>query len=130
MELAKHIAEEEAYARAMGTRFVAGIPDRVVVAMPYRPDFGDNRVHGGAISSLVDIAATAAFWSGAEVEETSRGATVGFDIHFLSAAGPRDLTAEAVVRRRGGSICTGEVTVRDEDARDIACATVTYKLTT
>ena len=48
----------------------------------------DARLRGdtGAISGLVDIAATAVFWSLPTLGEEARGATVGFDIHFLNLA--------------------------------------------
>jgi uncharacterized protein (TIGR00369 family) len=116
------------FAELLGTRLVSREPDRVVVAMPYRPVFGADRVHGGAISALVDIAATAAFWSHPSVGDQARGATVGFTINFLNLARNVDLTAEATVRRRGGQICTGDVTVSDGSGREVALARVTYKL--
>ncbi|MEZ5598036.1 MAG: PaaI family thioesterase [Pseudomonadales bacterium] len=124
----RYIAEEDAFARTLGTRLVEVTEDRVVVTMPYRQGLGVGRVHGGAISGLVDIAATAVFWSLPTLGEAARGATVGFDIHFLNLAVAVDLTATATVRRRGGSLCTGEVVVADPDGREIAVATVTYKL--
>ena len=39
-----------------------------------------------------------------------------------------DLIAEASVRRRGGTICTGEVTITNDAGEEMAIATVTYKL--
>ncbi len=127
MERATYIAQEDSFAQLLGTQLVRCEQDRVVVAMPYQAAFGDNRVHGGAISGLVDIAATAAFWADEQLTEHAQGATVGFDIHFLSMAVGATLTADARVRRRGGSLCTGEVTVT-AGGREVACATVTYKL--
>ena len=61
----------------------------------------------------------------------SRGATVGFTINFLNLAVATDLTATASVRRRGGTLCTGDVSVTssDADGREVAAAIVTYKLT-
>lgn len=90
---------------------------------------GIGRVHGGAISALVDIAATAAFWSSRRVTPESRGATVGFTINFLSLVVASDLTATASVRRRGSTLCTGDVSVTDASGREVAMAVVTYKLT-
>src|SRR5436305_2041206 len=54
--------------------------DRVRLRLRFRPEVttvGDV-VHGGAIASLVDVAATAAVWSGADLERSQRGTTVGF----------------------------------------------------
>ena len=55
-------------------------PDRAVLKMPFSdtlPTMGDV-VHGGAISSLVDTAAAAAAWSGAQVPERPHARIVGF----------------------------------------------------
>jgi len=127
-ERARRIAEEDEFARTLGTRAISIETDRVVVCLPYSRSLGVGRVHGGAISGLVDIAATAVFWSREELTDLHRGATVGFDIHFLKLAVATDLIATATVRRRGGSLCLGEVSVRDSDGSEVACATVTYKL--
>lgn len=124
---AERIATEH-FAALLGTYLVESGEDRAVVALPYAPKLGVGRIHGGAISALVDIAATAAFWSSSKLPDDPRGATVGFSINFLSLAVAVDLIAEATVRRRGGTLCTGEVTVRDPEGNEIAIATVTYKL--
>ena len=119
----------ENFAALLGARLVESQRDRVVVKLPYGPKLGVGRIHGGAISALVDIAATAAFWSSPDVTPASRGATVGFTINFLNLAVATDLTATATVRRRGGTLCTGNVTVCTEDGQEVAVAIVTYKLT-
>ncbi len=127
-ERARRIAEADDFAQTLGTRAEEIKQDLVVVRMPYHSRLGTGRVHGGAISGLVDIAATAVFWSRPELTDQDRGATVGFDIHFLKLAVATDLIATATVRRRGGSILIGEVIVRDPSGAEIAIATVTYKL--
>jgi uncharacterized protein (TIGR00369 family) len=119
---------EESFAQLLGTRLLSEEKDRVVVEMPYGEHLGVGRVHGGAISALVDIAATAAFWSDPELTLSARGATVDFTIHFLRLAIGEDLTAEATVRRRGGTLCTGDVIVRSAAGEEMAIARVTYKL--
>src|SRR3954465_13956285 len=72
-------------------------PDRAVLSMPLReslPTLG-NGVHGGAISSLIDTAAAAAAWSGAEVPERPRASTVGFTVNFLAPATANDRPPDA-----------------------------------
>ena len=103
--------------------------DRAVVELPYQAKLGVGRIHGGAISALVDIAATAAFWSCPDLSPMARGATVGFTINFLTLAVATNLTATATVRRRGGTLCTGDVSVRNGAGDEVATAIVTYKLT-
>lgn len=119
---------QESFAQLLGTRLISEEKDRVVVEMPYGEHLGVGRIHGGAISALVDIAATAAFWSDPELTLAARGATVDFTIHFLRLAIGEDLIAEATVRRRGGTLCTGDVSVRSATGEEMAVARVTYKL--
>lgn len=119
----------ESFASMLGVELIEHEQDRVVVRLPYRRELGVGRIHGGAISSLVDIAATAAFWSSPDVTPASRGATVGFTINFLNLAVATDLIATATVRRRGGTLCTGDVSVRNAAGVEVAMAIVTYKLT-
>jgi uncharacterized protein (TIGR00369 family) len=114
----------------LGIRLVRLEPGLAEVAMPFCEalvTLGDT-VHGGAIGSLIDTAATAAAWSGAEVSTTSRGATVGFTVSFLAAARGRDLTARARVIQRGRSLCFCDVDVLDAAERLVAKGLVTYKL--
>jgi uncharacterized protein (TIGR00369 family) len=105
-------------------------PDRVRVRLPFRPEVttvGDL-VHGGAIAALLDVAATAAFWTGADLTRNPRGTTIGFTVNFLAPARGVDLVADARVVQRGGSISVGEVSVEGPDGRAVARALVTYKL--
>ena len=120
---------KESFAALLGVEVVECEPDRVLVKLPYQRRLGVGRIHGGAISSLVDIAATAAFWSCPDITPASQGATVGFTINFLKLAVATDLVATATVRRRGGTLCTGDVSVRNGAGDEVAAAIVTYKLT-
>ena len=126
---AKRITQQEGFARVLGIELVESGVDRAVIKMPYKEELGIGRIHGGAISAFVDTAATAAFWSHPSLSENARGATVGFSINFLRLAVATDLYATATVRRRGGTICTGDVSVTDGEGNEIAAAMVTYKLT-
>jgi uncharacterized protein (TIGR00369 family) len=118
------------YGKLLGLELVSAEPDRVRVKLPYRVDvttLGDT-VHGGAISALVDSAATAAFWAHPGASPNARGTTIGFSINFVAAGRGQDLVADARVRRRGREICTGEVSVTDAAGKEVAVALVTYKL--
>ena len=119
----------ENFAAELGIEMVESQPDRVKVKLPYDIKLGVGRIHGGAISALIDISATAAFWSTPMVNPKSMGATVGLTVNFLKLAIQTDLWAEAIVRRRGGTLCTANVSVIDERQDEIAIAVVTYKLT-
>ena len=119
---------QESFARTLGAELVEAAEDRAVARLPYREQLGTGRIHGGAISGLVDIAATAAFWSHRDLPSNARGATIGFTVNFLRVASQTDLLATATVRRRGGTICVGDVSVVGQDGEEVATAVVTYKL--
>jgi uncharacterized protein (TIGR00369 family) len=119
-------------AKLLGMSVEALEPERVAVRMSFRPEittYGDV-VHGGAISSLIDIAGTAAAWHGADAEKVRRGATVGFTVNYLAAGRGKDLVADARVINRGKSLCVCEVKVRgaEEEGVLVASALVTYKI--
>lgn len=118
------------YGGLLGLEWVDAEEDCVRVRLPYRKEVTTvaDTVHGGAIASLVDAAATASFWARPELSPDSRGTTIGFSINFVAAGRGKDLLATAKVRRRGREISTGEVSVTDTEGREVAIALVTYKL--
>lgn len=118
------------YGRLLGVELLEASEDRVRVRLPYRPELTTlaDLVHGGAISALIDMAATASFWASPSVPAGARGTTIGFSVNFLSAGRGKDLVATASVKRRGREISIGEVSVQDADGKDVAVALVTYKL--
>ena len=104
--------------------------DRVRVRLPFREavtTVGDI-VHGGAISALIDTAATAAAWSGADLAANPRGTTIALSVNFIAAARGQDITAEARVIQRGRTITVCEVSVDGSDGKRVANALITYKL--
>jgi uncharacterized protein (TIGR00369 family) len=104
--------------------------DRVRMRLPFSNDVttvGDL-VHGGAIASLVDVAATAAAWANPDLPAGARGTTIGFSLSFLNAGRGEDLVANAQVIQRGKSICVCDVVVSGAGGGVVARANVTYKL--
>jgi uncharacterized protein (TIGR00369 family) len=129
--LARGWLENSAFVAHLGIGVETLEPDRAVLSMPFTdalPTLGDV-VHGGAISSLIDTAAAAAAWSGAEVPDRPRASTVGITVDFLAPARGQGVTADARVVRRGGSgLCFCEVKAIADDGTQIALALVTYQL--
>ncbi len=116
------------HARALGITIEEIEADRAVLAMPFKEELvtmGDV-VHGGAISSLIDTAATAAAWATDEVPESPSGATVALSINFISAARACDLRAEARVVRRGRKLSFCEIDARDPEGTLVANGIATY----
>ena len=104
--------------------------DRVRLRLPYRTEVTTiaDTIHGGAIAALIDVAATAGVWSGADLSQSARGTTIGFSLNFLAAGRGEDLLATAQVIQRGRSICVCEVQVEGADGKAVARALVTYKI--
>ena len=118
------------YGRLLGVVSEAIEVDRVRMRLPYRDaitTIGDM-VHGGAIASLVDVAATAACWASPTMDPGARGTTIGFSINYLNAGRGQDLIATAEVIQRGKAIVVAQVSVQDGGGAEVARATVTYKL--
>jgi uncharacterized protein (TIGR00369 family) len=104
-------------------------PGLASVRMPFHAElasFGET-IHGGALSTLADVAAAAAAWSTVEEVSDPRGATAGMTVDFLAAVPGRELIAEARVLRRTSTICFCEVDVTAAGEL-VAKSLVTYKL--
>ena len=115
----------------LGFELVEADPDHVVLRMSFRHEnttMGDQ-VHGGAISALIDSAATAVAWAGVDPENTpSRGTTINLEVNFMAPARATDLIATATAPRRGRSICFCHVDVHDGEGNLVANGRAVYKL--
>jgi uncharacterized protein (TIGR00369 family) len=118
------------HAAALGISVEAIESDRAVLVMPFKPELATmgDIVHGGAISTLIDTAATVAAWAVDEVPESPAGSTVSLSVNFASAAQGADLRAEAIVLRRGRQLSSIDVRATDGDGTLVAHGIATYKL--
>ena len=130
VRLIEGLIVDSPYGRLLGIVTEEVAEDRVRVRLPFRSAVTTvgEMVHGGAIASLVDVAATAAGWATPAATPGTRGTTVGFSLSFLAASLASDLVAEARVVKRGGTLQVIEVGVSDASGRETARALVTYKL--
>jgi uncharacterized protein (TIGR00369 family) len=101
--------------------------DKAVIRLPYRPNLGNSRehVHGGAIATLLDAAASRAV---RQANSQAAGvATIDVTIHYLRP-GTTTLTAEGQVISNGGTIAVAQSQARDADGDLVASATVTFRI--
>ena len=114
----------------LGARLAELSPGYCRLELPFKAELsrGDELIHGGAIAALIDKAGTCAAWSYEDIGPNARGATVGLTVNYLEGAASCDLTAEARVVRRGGSITVVDVEVRSDKGSLVAKGPVTYKL--
>jgi uncharacterized protein (TIGR00369 family) len=127
-ELARQFLQHSPFGGLVGLELVQLTPDRAELRLPFKPEVATTPdvVHGGAISALIDTAATAAAWSAEFAEMPERWGTVSITVNFERPASG-DLVAEARVTRRGRSLCFCEVAVEAGDKR-VASGSVVYAL--
>jgi uncharacterized protein (TIGR00369 family) len=114
----------------LGMRLESIGSDEAVLVLPFRPELatlGDT-VHGGAIASLIDTAGMAACWAADEEPASLAGSTVTLNVSYLAAAKGQDLTARAVVTRRGRSMVFSEVRVTEPGDSLVATGSVVQRL--
>lgn len=118
------------FGRHLGLHCEEIAADRVRLRLPFAATLATvgSVIHGGAIASLADAAATAACWASPHVPPGARGTTIALSLQYLNAGRAQDLLATAEVIQRGGSVCVAEVTVRGIDGTLVARASSTYKL--
>jgi uncharacterized protein (TIGR00369 family) len=113
----------------LGIRLVSIGTDEAVLEMPFKPELTTigEMVHGGAIASLIDVAAMAAAWASDETPENPTGSTVALSLNFAAPASGVDLRAHGRVARRGSRLSFCEVTVTDPGGTVVAHGIATYR---
>lgn len=83
--------------------------------LPYRDELATagTIVHGGAVATLIDTAATAAAWATEFPEMPTRWGTASLTVSYLRPVEGNELRASARVDRRGRNLCYCSVTVSD-----------------
>jgi uncharacterized protein (TIGR00369 family) len=101
--------------------------DTAVVRLPYRPELGNSRdhVHGGAIATLLDAAASRAVRQANP--EAAGVATINVTVSYLRP-GVKTLIAEGRVISNGGTIAVAESQARTEEGDLVATATATFRI--
>ncbi|MBI5520422.1 MAG: PaaI family thioesterase [Desulfovibrio sp.] len=93
---------------------------RVRLRIPFKPELiGDPRrpaLHGGVLSTLVDVTGGFAVWTSCHLED--RIATIDLSVDYLRPAGAQDLYAEAEVRLLGNRVGNAHVMLWSADAPD------------
>lgn len=130
VELVRQFLPHSPFTTYVGLEIDVLEADRAELVLPFRDEvitMGDT-VHGGAIATLIDVAAMAASWSAAEVSESPWGATVSMTVDYLRGARGTGLRAIARVVRRGSSLCFCDVDVLDDAGELVAKGLVTYRI--
>ncbi|HET8845421.1 MAG TPA: PaaI family thioesterase [Ktedonobacteraceae bacterium] len=129
-EIMSQFVPSSPFNKLLGFKIAEIQPGMATLALPFTEDLvtAGTIVHGGAIASLIDVAAAVAAWSDAEVPANLRGVTVNLTVTYLAAANQEDLLATAHVLRRGRSLVYLDVDVRGSTGQAVARGLVTYKI--
>jgi uncharacterized protein (TIGR00369 family) len=116
------------FGQVLGLRIAAAEAGVATIEMDAGPDHLNlgGIVHGGVISTLVDVAVAVACHSMDSQASPRAQATTELNVTFLRAAGPGRLTCQARIRRRGRSLAVGEAEVSDGAGRLVAVGRATY----
>ncbi len=130
MELVESFIGSSPFPTLVGLRLDQISEDHVVMSLHFREELVTmaSVVHGGAIATLIDAAASCAAWATPTPPENMQGSTVALNVSYVAAATGTDLRAEARVLRRGRSLVFLDVEVKDQGGTLIAKGTATYKL--
>jgi uncharacterized protein (TIGR00369 family) len=112
-EIAQAFLANSPFGQLVGLELVELGEGTAELSLPFREEVATagEVVHGGAISTLIDTAATAAAWATEFDEMPKRWGTASLTVTYLRAAEGSDLRASARVDRRGRSLCYCSVTV-------------------
>lgn len=129
-DIIRQLLSVSPYVAHLGMRLTNMQPGVATLTLPFNEALitAGTVVHGGAIASLIDTAATVAAWSGAEVPAKVRGSTVSLTVTYLAPAEKEDIQATAHVLRRGRSLVYLDVDVQNASGAAIAKGLATYKL--
>jgi uncharacterized protein (TIGR00369 family) len=128
-ELVEAFLPNSPHTAELGIRLTSIGTDEAVLDMPFKPELATigELIHGGAIASLIDVAAMAAAWASDETPENPTGSTVALSLNFAAPADGVDLRAHSRVARRGGRLSFCEVTVTDPEGTVVAHGIATYR---
>jgi uncharacterized protein (TIGR00369 family) len=93
-------------------------------------NLGDEILHGGVLSTMVDLAAAVALHTILDPWDpyAAGQATVEMNINFIRAVTGGEVFAEGRILRKGRSIAVGDVDVRDEKGELVAKGRATYMI--
>jgi uncharacterized protein (TIGR00369 family) len=129
-ELLSQFLPSSPFVRLLGIELVAVGADEATVRLPFREELVTiaDVVHGGALASLIDMAAVSAAWASDDEPASMEGATVSLDVSYVAAARGQDLTAVGVVSKRGRNLVFVDVRVTEPDDRLVATGSAVVAL--
>jgi uncharacterized protein (TIGR00369 family) len=118
--------------RFLGLTLVELSAGRAVVEVPFRPEFvGDvpkRIVHGGVLSTLIDVTGGATAFSVLEWPKETSLNTVDMRVDYVRMGRGEKFVATGHVLRKGNRICVTRVEVVDDEGTLVAHGTAAYSI--
>ena len=129
VEVAMARFERMAFAQFLRVRVAQVSHERAVLRLPFQENNANQGgvLHGGATASLIHMAGTLAAWTGLDLQAEPLFNTVDLSVQYLAAALREEITAEAMVLRRGRDIFFLDVTVRGAAQQLISKGLMVYR---
>jgi len=120
------LEQQVAFNRFLGIRVVELQRGRCRIELPFRPELvgdpGRPALHGGVLSTLVDVAAGGAAMSVMD-SPSDRVATIDLRVDYMRPAGAQDVVAEGTVSRTGSKVAYADVAIFHPQEPDSVLAT-------
>ena len=120
------------FQKLLGIEVLEASPQRAVVRLPHRRELcgGGNALHGGVISSMLDLTGALAAWSGHDIARGMKASTVTLTVNFVGAAMGTAIVATGEVRRRGKELifCDVQIVEDNEARRLVATGSMIYRI--
>jgi uncharacterized protein (TIGR00369 family) len=125
--------EQIAFWRHLGITVVEVRPGFARLKMPFSDQLRSRdpeRLHGGAIASIVDAATGAAVATLRDLDDPTWAgqATIDLNVTYVGAARGAFVTADGTIIRHSRTFCFGDVEVRDESGELVAKGRATYMI--
>lgn len=118
--------------RFLQLRLVELETGRAVVEVPFRPeyvgDIGKNIIHGGVISTLIDVTGGATAFSVLDFPRETSLNTVDMRVDYIRMGRGQAFRATGTVLRKGNRICVTRIEVTSDENLLIAHGTATYSI--
>lgn len=109
-------------------------PGRAVVSIPFRPEYvGDSKkgiVHGGIISTLIDLTGGATAFTVLEPPRETSLNTIDMRVDYMRMGRGKEFIATGSVLRKGNRICVVRIEVVNDEDMLIAHGTAAYNIFT
>lgn len=118
--------------RHLQLRLIELEPGRAVIEVPFRPEYvgdvGKHIVHGGVISTLIDVTGGATAFSMLDFPRETSLNTVDMRVDYIRMGRGQSFRGTGTVLRKGNRICVTRIEVTNDEGVLIAHGTATYSI--